>query len=52
MDKNEAGSFFLRHNVHDKHIGDIYAGCNCIFSECYNVSEVIQLQLQETVYQY
>jgi len=24
------------------------AGCNCTFCECYNVSEVAQLRLQET----
>ena len=25
-----------------------YAPCNCVFSNCYNVSEVVQLQLQES----
>ena len=25
-----------------------YAACNCVFSNCYNVSEVVQLQLQES----
>jgi hypothetical protein len=25
-----------------------YAACNCIFSNCYNVSKLVQLQLQES----
>jgi len=25
-----------------------YTACNCVFSNCYNVSEVVQLQLQES----
>jgi len=27
-----------------------YVACNCVFSNCYGISEVIQLQLQESYY--